>query len=251
MLDLPVARPSRAIRARTSAVIETGGVLRELRCEPPLTLRRVYGDADECALCLVGTAAGPLPGDDLVLSLDVGLDARASLTSAGASIALGRPGGRVARLRTDAGIAPGGWLRAAPPPLIVTSGAHLETTVSIRLAAGAFVHWQEMVVLGRAGETGGSLRMRWDVTCDGLPLLRQTIDLADPALADWPVMLHRGRVLATVLLAGPQVPARTIVASPRATAARLAEDAVLITVLDDDAQSAQSQVDELVAQLLG
>lgn len=247
-----MSAPSRAIRARTTATVERGGILRELRCEPPLTLRRVYGEPDECALCLVGTAAGPLPGDNLALHLDVGPDARASLTSAGASLALGSPAGRSgrpARMRTEAVIAAGGSLRAQPPPLIVAAGAQVDAAVTVRLAAGAFVQWQETVVLGRAREPGGSVILRWDVTCDGLPLLRQTIDLSDPALAGWPVMLQRGRVLASVLIAGPQVPARTIVASPRAVAARLAEDAVLITVLDDDAQDAQSAVDDLLARL--
>jgi len=52
--------------ARTSAVIEAGGVLGELCCTPPLTLRQVHSDAaDRCELRLVGTAAGPLAGDDL------------------------------------------------------------------------------------------------------------------------------------------------------------------------------------------
>lgn len=252
MLERAEPGPSRALRARTTATIERGGVLRAVSCEPPLTLRRVHGAHDECALCLVGTAAGPLPGDDLALQLDIGPDARASLTSAGASIAMGAPAGRpsrAARTRTEAVIGSGGSLHAQPPPLIVVAGAVVDAAVTVRLAAGAFVQWQELVVLGRAGERGGSLRLRWDVTCDGLPLLRQTIDLTDPSLADWPVMLQGGRVLASVLVAGPQVRARTIVASRRAVAARLAEDAVLITVLDDDAQDAQSAVDGLLARL--
>ena len=50
--------------ARTTAVIEPGGVLGELACAPPLTLRQVHGEG-RCELRLVGTAAGPLAGDDL------------------------------------------------------------------------------------------------------------------------------------------------------------------------------------------
>src|SRR5580698_4448205 len=59
--------------ARSRAVIAAGGKLAELACQPPLTLRQVAGgEAGTCALCLVGTAAGPLAGDDLELELVVG-----------------------------------------------------------------------------------------------------------------------------------------------------------------------------------
>ena len=52
--------------ARTAAVVEPGGVLGELACTPPLTLRQVRSDVrDRCELRLVGTAAGPLVGDNL------------------------------------------------------------------------------------------------------------------------------------------------------------------------------------------
>ena len=244
--------PTRSIRARTTVAVERDAVLRTLRCEPPLTVRRVHGPRGECALCLVGTAAGPLPGDDLALLLDIGPDAQASLSAAGASLALGPIGGTAlgpARIATAATIAPGGALRAQPPPLILAAGSWVEASVSIRLAAGASVQWQEMVVLGRSGEPGGRLRLRWDVSCDGLPLLRQVIDLADRALAGWPVMLQRGAVLASALVVGPQVAARTIVASQRAVAARLADDAVLVTVLDDNAHDAQSAVNDLLMRV--
>jgi urease accessory protein len=255
--------PARGLRARTTVVVERGGVLRELRCEPPLTIRRVHSPAGECGLCQVGTAAGPLPGDDLRLSLDIGPDARASLVSAGASIALGRSGSdpsgsdpdhgaearRPAELRTAVAVAGGGQLTAEPAPLVVARGADVEVGVRIALEPGASVQWRELIVLGRTGERAGRVRLHWDVTCDGLPLLRQTIDLADPALAGWPAMLHNGSVLATALLAGPQVKARTIVASRTAVAQQLDEDAVLVSVLSSDAAAAQAQLADLLAEL--
>ena len=62
--SVPVARARDwRVIARTTAVIEPGGVLGELSCAPPLTLRQVRGeDPGRCELRLVGTAAGPLPG---------------------------------------------------------------------------------------------------------------------------------------------------------------------------------------------
>jgi urease accessory protein len=232
-------------------------VLRELHCEPPLTLRRIYGEAGECALCQVGTAAGPLPGDDLLLRLDIGPDAVASLTSAGASIALGPldssadADGRGSILRTEVIVGAGAQLLAAPAPIVVTAGARVEASVSIQLAPGATIRWRELIVLGRSRERGGSLRLRWDATCDGFPLLRQEIDLSDSVLASWPVMLHRMKVLASALVVGPRVRARTIVASPTAVVQRLADDAALITVLAMDAGLAQQQVSDLAASIGG
>ena len=52
----------------------------------------------ETAVRLVGTAAGPLAGDDLSLSLLLAPGARASLGATGASLAQGRDGGGAASL---------------------------------------------------------------------------------------------------------------------------------------------------------
>jgi urease accessory protein len=77
--------------ARTTAVVEAGGVLGELHCAPPLTLRQVRGeDPGACELRLVGTAAGPLAGDDLSLSLRLQAGARAALGARAATAAGGR-----------------------------------------------------------------------------------------------------------------------------------------------------------------
>src|SRR5580700_4026474 len=81
----------RPVIARTTAVIEPGGVLGELACAPPLTLRQVHGEG-RCELRLVGTAAGPLAGDDLSLCLQLRAGAQATLRAVGASLAQGREG---------------------------------------------------------------------------------------------------------------------------------------------------------------
>ena len=87
--------------ARTTAVIEPGGVLGELACAPPLTLRQVHGADGQgrCELRLVGTAAGPLAGDDLSLCLQLRAGARATLRATGASVAQGRDRGSTAARR--------------------------------------------------------------------------------------------------------------------------------------------------------
>ena len=79
--------------ATAHAIIDGPDVLRHVRSEPPLTLRHVIGaDRATCALCLVGSAAGPLSGDELHLRLEVGDDASASLVASAATIVQGRDG---------------------------------------------------------------------------------------------------------------------------------------------------------------
>jgi urease accessory protein len=297
--------------ARSRAVVHPGGRLAGLSCQPPLTLRQVLAEEPgTCALCLVGSAAGPLPGDDLALVLEVAPGARATLQAAGASIAQGRAGtcgpteagrwparaaqpagagqptraagsagtdeadgqvagadraggaiteatanaaGWAARLSLAAVVGEGAVLRADPGPLVVRPGGRVRATVGITLAAGAAVDWREIVVLqqARGDGPGGypAAALGWDVTCAGRPLLRQVTDLTDPVRAAWPEMLAGGRVLASALLAGPGVCARTVVAGPMAVAQRLDGDAVLVTVLGDDAATALRQRDALCAEI--
>ena len=71
---LGARRTSRArVISSGRAVVEPGGVLRSVPAEPPLTMRQVFSRRRPgvCALCLVGSAAGPLAGDDVRFDLTV------------------------------------------------------------------------------------------------------------------------------------------------------------------------------------
>jgi urease accessory protein len=229
---------------RTASTVEVapGGVLRRLDVAPPLTIRQVHGERGECALCLVGTAAGPLAGDDLSLLVDLDAGAHASLRATGAAIAQGRAGSRPATVATTVRLGAGARLSADPGALVVCAGAAVDVRLAIELAAGAALEWHELVVLGRTGEpAAGAVRLGWDVRRSGVPLLRQDIDLAHPDLRGWSGMTGGHRVLATSLLVGPEVAAATVVHGPYAVAQPLADDAVLVTVLADGAADAVSR----------
>ena len=234
--------------ARTTAVIEAGGVLGALACAPPLTLRQVRSeDGAVCELRLVGTAAGPLAGDDLSLSLRLAPGARATLGAAGASLAQGRGGGGAAALSIRAELAAGAWLVADPGALVVCAGSRVDVRLELVLAAGAAVEWHELVVLGRTGEPPGLATLRWDVTRLGHPVLRQFTDLTGPAS-----LLTAGRrVLACALICDPELAARTVVASPVAAAQRVDEHTLLVTVLAEDSAGATRQLGELCARARG
>lgn len=225
------------MRARTSAVVEPGGKLGYLRCEPPLTVRQIRADSlQTCALCLVGTAAGPLAGDDFALSLTLRDGASATLQAAGASVAQGSGGTR--SMQTTVTLGAQTRLVAHPGAVIVARGSRVDVVVSIDLAADAAVEWHEVIVLGRTGERAGAATLRWSVTRAGRPVLRQFVNLADPALANWPGMTAGRRVLATALISDPAVRASSVVHSPTAVTARLDEHTVLVTSLDHDTSAA-------------
>ena len=231
--------------ARTTAVVRPDGVLGALACSPPLTLRQVRGEAaGVCELRLVGTAAGPLAGDDLSLSLRLEPGARATLGAAGASLAQGRDGGGAAALSVRAELAAGAGLAADPGPLVVCAGSRVDVRLELVLGAGAQVEWHELVVLGRTGEQPGRATVRWDVTRDGRPVLRQLTDLTELPGPGGAATAGR-RVLACALISDPGLAARTVVAGPQAAAQRVDEHTVLITVLDDDAARAGRQLGEL------
>lgn len=212
------------------------GVLSELVSRPPLTLRQVRARPGTVAVCVVGSAAGPLAGDELRLTVEVDEQARAELVAAGANIAQGG----ASRMTTAVRLGAGAHLDADPGPLIVSAGARVDVELSIEVEATSALVWRELVVLGRTGEPAGLATVRWDVTRGGAAVLRQFVDLADPLLARWPGVAAGCRVLLSELRLGPDVDARTVVHSPTAVTQRLAEGATLTTVLASSAAAAEA-----------
>lgn len=229
------------MRTRSVAVVAAPARLTRLECTPPLTVRQVRSDdPGTCALCLVGSAAGPLAGDDLELDLTVCRGAAASLQAAGASLALG--GGGTRRLHTSVRVGEHGRFDAHPAPLVAAAGSQIDVSVDLDFAADATIGWHEILVLGRSGEPSGALTLRWDVTCAGRPVLRQFVDLADPRLATWPGLVAGARVLATSLVHDPSRRMHTHVHSPTAVVAELGEHTALVTVLGSDVADVRAQL---------
>jgi urease accessory protein len=212
------------------------GALTELSSRPPLTLRQVRARTGTIGICVVGTAAGPLGGDELRLTLDVADGACAQLAAAGASIAQGG----ASRMTTSVRLGAGSRLDADPGALVVSAGAHVDVELAIELEPTSTLVWRELVVLGRSGEAPGRATLRWDVRRGGSPVLRQHVDLASPALAAWPGTAAGCRVLVSELRIGPGVDARTVVHSPTAVTQRLADAATLTTVLAPSAAAAEA-----------
>lgn len=133
------------------------------------------------------------------------------------------------------------------------AGARIAAHVEINLGAHAQVEWHELIFLDARQTPREADRpaatLRWDVTREGSPLLRQLVDLTSAESFRDAFMLAGRRVLASALLSGRAVRGQTIVARPTAVAQQLADDAVLVTVLADDAATAQREVARLCDQV--
>ncbi|MFN8075530.1 MAG: urease accessory protein UreD [Kineosporiaceae bacterium] len=160
-----------------------GTVLPVLRSDVMVAVRRTdvpgVPDPDGTAqVHLVGTAAGPLTGDELTVRITVAAGARLAVRSAAATLALParEPGLRAAAVRYELRVGAGAHLDLATEPLVVCRGADVATVTDLVLADGATATVLEQVVLGRHGEEGGAWRGRTVADVAGRPALRHTLD---------------------------------------------------------------------------
>jgi urease accessory protein len=217
-----------ASRAAVAASLGPGGRTRvtRLRSDGPLALRESCG-----AVFMVGAGAGPLGGDDLELTIEVGPGACLDVRSAAASLVL--PGRRrePSRLVVRARVGAGARLVFSPEPSIAAAGCDHRAFADVALEEGAELVWQEEIVLGRHGERPGRYVSRFDVTSGGLPLLRHElrVDSDAPSTA----VLGDAKAVGTVLLAGTD-----LLTEPYATEGLavlpLAGPGVLVTALAAD-----------------
>jgi urease accessory protein len=211
-----------------------GTRINRLRAEPPIALRQTGPDE----VTLVGSAGGPLGGDDLRLRIDVSPGARLRVRSAAATVALPGRAGTPSRFRLDVQVGPGGWFAWTPEPTVAARRARHEITVGLRLETAATAMFGEVLVLGRLGEPPGTARSRLEVTVEDRPLLRQETLVGADGLPGWagPAGLGGARVIGTQLVAGAGTDDADL---PGATAqrscCRLAGPGMLVTAWGADA----------------
>jgi len=164
-------------------VSDAGGALRidDLRCAPSLAMRRAGDD-----VYLVGTAASPIGGDEVALSLELAPGASLRVRSVAAAIARRGAGRRPARLTICARLGERAQLWWEPEPGVASAGSTMVVRTEISLAAGARVWWREEVVLGRFGEPPGRWISALHAERAGRPLLHHEVAVdaeSGPALA--------------------------------------------------------------------
>jgi urease accessory protein len=234
------------MRAHARIVAEADGRggtrLAVLKSEVPLVLRRT-GPAE---VHLVGGAAGPLGGDELHLSVEVGPGAGLTLRTVAASIALPARDGAPSRVQVRASVA--GHLAWLPEPLVAAAGCRHHVMSIVELDPDASLLWRDELVCGRHGEPGGNATVGTRVTRAGLPLLHHELSVGPDAPGwDGPAVLGGARAAGSLLVvspgwAGTGPPAAQLL-GPDAVLVPLAGPAMLATCTAADAHQVRVQLE--------
>jgi len=181
-------------------------VVERLRRGERLAPRVLDAGSEAVQACVVPTQAGPLSGDHDRLRIVVGADATLVMRAITATVAL--PGAACTRLELEIEVGPRGRLVLEEAPLIVAAGADVRRSATVTLADGALVALRDVVVLGRAGESGGRVVSTLRVDDAAGVVLHDALRL-DPTTShdDAHVALAPGhRVTGTLCLLGAPAP---------------------------------------------
>lgn len=159
-----------------------------------LSPRVLQADPDGARVALVATGALLLGGDEVVIDVVVGPGAWLEVVETAGTVAYpGPPSSWTVRARVGVG----GVLVWEGLPFVVAEGADVRRRTRLEMAEGARAVLRETTVLGRAGERGGAVRVRTDVTLAGRDLLVEDLDLT-PGSRTGPGVLGAWRVLDVV-----------------------------------------------------
>ena len=156
---------------------------------------------------MIGTAATPLGGDELDISIVVEPGARLRVRSVAATIALPGRATPVSRAHWSFEVGGSGELEFDPEPTVIAGGAVHETVNTVALAADARLRLRERVQIGRTGESSGHWRGDLIADLDRTPLLRHRLELGENAATD--DALTAPRAITSVLRYPDESPSRT------------------------------------------
>ncbi|WP_405165225.1 urease accessory protein UreD [Nocardia sp. NBC_01499] len=140
---------------------------------------------------LIGTAATPLGGDELDITIVVGPGARLAVRSVAATIALPSAATPASLAHWHFQVDSGGDLDFDPEPTIVAGGAQHHTITTVLLAPDARLRLRERVQIGRSGEDNGGWRGDMIADLGEIPLLRHRLELGSDTPADDPLAAPR------------------------------------------------------------
>ncbi|MET7643879.1 urease accessory protein UreD [Streptomyces sp. NPDC005426] len=245
--------------ARITAVRDGRGAttLPVLESDGPLALRRTRAALPGAArVTVVGAMSAPLGGDRLTVEARAGRGARLTVDSAAATVALPGPGpaARPARYDIVLTAAEGAEIDWRPEQLISAHGSSLHMTTRAELAPTARLMLREEQILGRHGETTGTLWSRLTVRRAGRPLLDQQTAYGPGAPGGWdgPAVLGGHRAFGQLLVVDPAFDdggPDTRLLGATAVLTRLAGPAVLVSVLAADARELRTVLDRAADEL--
>lgn len=197
---------------------------------PPLT--------GAARVSLTAGAAGPIGGDSYRLDIEVGAHSTLVLGDISPTLLLPGPDAAASSYTVTVDVAEHATLIWLAEPLIAARGCHHDHRVGVQLHPSARLMMREELLLGRHGESCGSVRHQVSVCRNGAVLHRQHLSVGPGAPGyDGPAVLGGGRAVGTLLTVDPAWAQQTspeCVISPGAARLWLAGPAVLITAVADD-----------------
>ncbi|MFB7186834.1 urease accessory protein UreD [Streptomyces sp. NPDC056230] len=247
--------------ARIGAAVDSRGVtsLPVLESDGPLALRRTRAPRRPYArVTVVGAMSAPLGGDRLAIEARVEEDAWLTVDSVAATVA--RPGtGKAAEPATyeiELSVGERGRLRWLPEQLVSAHGSSLRMTTRVELAPTARLVLRDEQILGRHGESSGTLTSRLTVHRAGRPLIDQQTAYGPGAPGGWdgPAVLGGHRAVGQPLLVDPSFDDKcpeVRLLGATAVLTPLAGPAVLVTALAPDARLLRATLDSATNDVLG
>lgn len=247
--------------ARIAAVRDGAGAttLPVLESDGPLALRRTRATAPGSArVTVVGAMSAPLGGDRLALRVRAGEGTRLTVDAAAATVALPGPGTGAGPAHYDVLLEAGedaelNWL---PEQLISAHGSDLVMRTTAELAPTARLVLREEQILGRHGETTGTLSSRVTVRRAGHTLLDQQMAYGPGAPGGWdgPAVLGGRRAVGQLLVVDPSFEDKrpeSRLLGPTAALTALVGPAVLVTAVAADARELRAVLERARDELRG
>ncbi|MFI5804874.1 urease accessory protein UreD [Streptomyces sp. NPDC051561] len=248
-----------SIRATARMVAAPGGRLPVLESDGPLALRRtrsVDGGPDASRVTVVGAMSAPLGGDRLAIEAEVLDGAALTVDASGATVALPSRIPERAQYEVRLTVGQHAELNWLPEQLISCHGSDLRMRTRVELAPTARLVLREEQVLGRHGESTGTLLTRLTVRRAGRPLFDQELFYGPGAPGGWdgPAVLGGHRAVGQLLVVDgkladtaprPRLLGETAVLTP------LAGPGLLVTAVAPDARELRRVLDEALAAVRG
>ncbi len=234
------------VKASATLVVARCGdrdVVVDQRSAAPFSLRQCGG-----RVLLASSAAAPVGGDELEMTIDVGPRARADVGSVAASMVWPGADGDASSMRTRCEVGERGHLDLWLEPTISVAGSRHRATTVVHLDPTATCRVVEEAVLGRRGEPSGTLELSMRVERAGRAIVHHA-EIFGPGVAGAlsSVSVGSARYALTAVLVGIDAGASNAVVEPGRAVAWLPvqPDAVVVMAVGQDRPSTMELVHSL------
>jgi urease accessory protein len=216
-------------------------------CAAPISVRRCGS-----RVLLASSAAAPVGGDELLLDVVVGDDARADVGSVAAGLVWPGPGDAWSSTITTGQVGARADLTMWLEPTVSVVGSRHRARTTHRLAADATCRIVEEVALGRCDEPSGRLDLRLRVERGGAVLVDHEDRFGPDVVGSGSSVSVGGarHILSAVVVGPPAGESRTCVEAGRAGAwLPVAADAAVVFAVGADRPAVLELVERLAPEL--